>query len=596
MDIPRGHAMLPLNESDFLDFIYNYFKAEYAPINSFWSTATAIPRQEMRWINMGHELAPSSIRPANAQAQKDLESLDYFVRKWNLDAGFVRGVVKRFASYEVHERLEKKLYECARLDLMVRKALKEKHLLDALWPSPAPRDLAQELLAQGVQVRRWYGDMFAKYFRALHSVDEFELRPEVDHYIKSRGTLMLMPFVDHLVFGVVEPIVPIVSKGAGFANARPSRRSRTVGFGDAERFEVRFDSPTTVTETYTKSTVRQCQCMKCGTKRDVQIVVSVDPSPYSDTSATDSRQSNARSTQRQATSESEAAPPHPPRPQLHNTARPSTPEQKKQCSACTFLNHPDLTTCEMCQAELPTTTVTKPLSPAPARASHSHSSSLPSISTSTDTPPASTNTAARPAAPNRHSLSSTLFAIFPFSQQHQQEHHAKLPATQQTSTTVASGERSQPQESASASASGPTAKHESVSRDDAPQEQQASASVPASQPQPNSSSSPLTHQAPQSTTPPLSRAPEMAMMPLTPPNRTAPLGLPKSLMDDYVPVSPVPQSHDDEDAGWGEVSRAEATKDEDEDEDEDGDGADGALVDLDAVAREEMGVWGERED
>lgn len=85
----------------------------------------------------------------------------------------------------------------------------------------------------------------------------------------------------------------------------------------------------------------------------------------------------------------------------------------------------------------------------------------------------------------------------------------------------------------------------------------------------------------------------MAMMPLTPPNRTAPLGLPKSLMDDYVPVSPVPQSHDDEDAGWGEMSRAEAMKD---DEDEDGDGGDGALVDLDAVAREEMGVWGERED
>jgi hypothetical protein len=65
-------------------------------------------------------------------------------------------------------------------------------------------------------------------------------------------------------------------------------------------------------------------------------------------------------------------------------------------------------------------------------------------------------------------------------------------------------------------------------------------------------------------------------------------------MDDYVPVSPVPQSHDDEDAGWGEVSRAEARKDDDDDEE--GDNGDGALVDLDAVAREEMGVWGERED
>lgn len=52
MDIPRGHAMLPLNEGDFLDFIFNYFKAEYAPIRSFWSTATADPRQPQRWINM----------------------------------------------------------------------------------------------------------------------------------------------------------------------------------------------------------------------------------------------------------------------------------------------------------------------------------------------------------------------------------------------------------------------------------------------------------------------------------------------------------------------------------------------------------------
>jgi hypothetical protein len=84
MDIPRGHAAMPLTEADFLDFIYNYFKAEYAPIRSFWSTATADPRQLPRWINMGHELAPLAVRPANAQAQKDLESLDYFIRKWNL--------------------------------------------------------------------------------------------------------------------------------------------------------------------------------------------------------------------------------------------------------------------------------------------------------------------------------------------------------------------------------------------------------------------------------------------------------------------------------------------------------------------------------
>src|SRR5690242_689119 len=166
-----------------------------------WSVSYIKPCRSRLMQNQGHELQPLSVRPANAQAQKDLESLDYFTRKWHLDSGFVRGLVVRFAKYEVHDRLEKKLFESARLDLMVRKALKEKHLIDALWPSPAPRSEPKDLLAQGVQVRRWYGDMFAKYFTVLHSVDEFELRPEVDQRIKSSGTLMLIPFVDHLVIG-----------------------------------------------------------------------------------------------------------------------------------------------------------------------------------------------------------------------------------------------------------------------------------------------------------------------------------------------------------------------------------------------------------
>ncbi|EAT79997.2 hypothetical protein SNOG_12699 [Parastagonospora nodorum SN15] len=256
MDIPRGHAAMPLTEADFLDFIYNYFKAEYAPIRSFWSTATADPRQLPRWINMGHEMSPLTVRPANAQAQKDLESLDYFTRKWNLDASFIRGLVIRFAKYEVHDRLEKKLFECARLDLMVRKALKEKHLIDALWPSPAPRNLPHELLAQGVAIRKFYGDMFNKYFRVLHSIDEFELRPEVDMRIKNSGTLMLVPFVDHLIFGAVDPIMPIVAKGAGYSNAkgwRASGSSKSDGFGEPGRFEIRFDAPADVQETYTKT-------------------------------------------------------------------------------------------------------------------------------------------------------------------------------------------------------------------------------------------------------------------------------------------------------------------------------------------------------
>jgi hypothetical protein len=91
------------------------------------------------------------------------------------------------------------------------------------------------------------------------------------------------------------------------------------------------------------------------------------------------------------------------------------------------------------------------------------------------------------------------------------------------------------------------------------------------------------------------------MMPLTPPppststsKRPAPAGLPSNLMDDFVPVSPafVPA----EEEGWGEMRRAES-RDDDEEEDEEYEGrSSGGLVDLDAVAREEADVWGERED
>ncbi|KAH7382492.1 hypothetical protein DE146DRAFT_728194 [Phaeosphaeria sp. MPI-PUGE-AT-0046c] len=586
MDIPRGHAAMPLTEADFLDFVFNYFKAEYAPIRSFWSTATADPRQLPRWINMGHEMSPLVIRPANAQAQKDLESLDYFTRKWNLDASFVRGLVIRFAKYEVHERLEKKLFECARLDLMVRKALKEKHLIDALWPSPASRNLAQELLQQGVQVRKWYGDMFNKYFRVLHSIDEFELRPEVDQRIKSSGTLMLVPFVDHLIFGAVDPIMPIVAKGAGYSNAKSWKgkdgSSKSDGYGEPGRFEIRFDSPADVQDTYTKSVVRQCQCNKCGTKRDVQVVVSIDPSATGG--------AVAPSTRKPSGMPSEDAPRQPPRPQPRpeEVARPLTPDRKKQCPRCTFLNHAELTACEMCQADLPQATIQKPPSPAAARVSHSHSASLPPPSQ--PAAPADSSTAAqRPAGLNRHSLSTTLFSIFPFSQQEQQEHHAKLPPTQPTDPVP------------------PPRKHK---REDSKQEHRSP--IPKS-PLANSSPPPSTDASPKPSTPPnlideppspsLSRPPEMAMMPMTPPptssssKRPAPAGMPSNLMDDFVPVSPAfVRDEEEEDAGWGEMSREEARQgDASSDDDEEDEGMGGRL-DLDAVAREEADVWGERED
>ncbi|KAF1913342.1 hypothetical protein BDU57DRAFT_522199 [Ampelomyces quisqualis] len=604
MDIPRGHAAMPLTEEDFLDFIYNYFKAEYAPIRSFWSTATADPRQLQRWINMGHEMSPLVIRPANAQAQKDLESLDYFTRKWNLDANFVRGLVIRFAKYEVHERLEKKLYECARLDLMVRKALKEKHLIDGLWPSPAPRTLAQELLAQGVQVRKWYGDMFNKYFRVLHSVDQFELRPEVDQRIKSSGTLMLVPFVDHLIFGGVDPIMPIVAKGAGYSNAKGWKdgpgSSKSTGYGEPGRFEIRFDSPLDLQETYTKTVVRQCQCNKCGTKRDVQVVISVDPTATggSATGAATAKKlsgsnsqrerRNSKSTQRYAAGYNmpggrDQAPRQPARPQppQEEAPRPSTPDRKKQCSRCTFLNHPELTVCEMCQADLPGETVQKPPSPVTVRVSHSHFASLPPPSK--PAAPVDKNlTAERPTGLNRHSLSSTLFSIFPFSQAEQQEHHAKLPPTQQPDLS--------------------NAPREHPSNAQRKQQQDSSHNQPAIHPHSPAHPPPPHLPDPNEPTSSLSRAPEMAMMPLTPPptssssKRPAPAGLPSNLMDDLVPVSPgFVRDEDEEDAGWGEMSREEVRGEERSDEEEE-EGNRGVGLDLDAVAREEADVWGDRED
>jgi hypothetical protein len=606
MDIPRGHASMPLTENDFLDFIYNYFKAEYYPIRSFWSTATAVPNQPNRWISMGHELQPLSVRPANAQAQKDLESLDYFIRKWNLDAGFVRGLVIRFAKYEVHERIEKKLYECARLDLMVRKALKEKHLIDALWPSPMPRNIAKDLLSQGVQVRQWYGDMFNKYFRVLHSLDSFQIRPEVDQHITSAGTLMLIPFVDHLVFGAVDPIIPIVARGAGYSNAKgwDKNNQNTPGFGEPGIFEIRFDAPAEVTDTYTKSVVRQCQCLKCGTKKDVQVVISIDPNPDAasrrrDTGPSASNRQTSKTTRYspgyQMPGELDAAPSHPPRPQREpSPPRPSTPDLKKQCPRCTFLNEPSLTTCEMCEAPLPEETMQKPPSPAAVKkVSHAHSRSEPP--TAQNPRQEALKAEQRPGIPNRHSLSASLFSIFPFSQQQQQEHHAKLPATQQVDTSPVEHSRLR----------------EEASRREESRPFTREGKKPRASPH-DEYTPPPRHEA---TPPPPSHEPEIepqqssrhVMMPLTPPptsstgKRPVPAGLPSNIMDDFVPVSPAfAREEEDINAGWGEVSREEARRENnsnsDDDEEEVEGRKSGGMIDLDAVAREEADVWGDREE
>lgn len=460
--------------------------------------------------------------------------------------------------------------------------------------------------------------MFGKYFRVLRAVDEFTLRPEVDAKMKSSATLMLIPFVDHLVFGAVDPIIPIVARGGGYSNAKGWDKKNMAGFGEPGRFEIRFDTPAEVTDTYTKRVVKQCQCMKCGTRRDVQVIISVDPNPNAPSSTTVplqplSKSSTSTSPRKSAlkttkssktvryapgyalptedTSTLEVPPVQPPRP--------VTPDMKKQCLRCTFLNHPDLTVCEMCQADLPTTAIAKPPSPG-RKKSPSHPPATSNATTEAASRAQEMSQDSRPPAPSRNSLSQSLFSIFPFNQQHQEEHHAKLPPTQQTDTSPA--HRAEPllDQITEIASSGITQETSSAIRQ-APEER------PKTPPSPPRVKTAAPHTPPHSSLPfeqeepTLSRAPEMTMMPLTPPpttqsKRPAPAGLPTNLMDDFVPVSPGlhVDEVDAEDAGWGEMSKEEARgiDDSDDDNDEAGKG----FIDLDAVAMGEAGAWGERDD
>lgn len=643
MDTLRGP--LPLSEADFLDFICNYFKAEYAPIRwLFTSTADAVPRQAPRWLSIGNELFPTAWRPATPQAQNDLESLNYCIRKWKLDAAFVHGIVVRYAKYQKHERLDKKLYEVGRKDLIICKALKEKHLIDALWPSPAPASLSRELLQQGVEVRRWYGDMFFKYFRSLHAVDDFTLRPEVETRIKGVGVHMLVPYAEHILAGPVEPIRRIMSNGAGFAHA-PGRRE-VKGFGKPDQFEIRFESPGEVENTMRRSVVRQCQCLKCGTVRDVQIAVLIDPTPggvSQQSTSTQRRPSNSnisaarhpqgpKMTQRYAPGYNmpgthdavprQALSPH---VEMHNASpgvRSPSPVQKKQCAACTFLNHPELTACEMCQSPLPDTIVTKPASPVlhssipAARSAHSHSVSLPSNSRPDEERPSLLNTV------NRYSmgLGSTLFSYSPFAPPQHADHTQPMIQTQQPPIApptevprfngpVPGEQRASPSAPAPDPARAPAVKSSATDpsrtdspRDEQPQTPQALSSSHSSRPVSPAFKSPWDDASPDPTTPSeRAHGPELTLMPLTPPasevRRPTPLGLPANLMDEYVPASPpVIERQDEEDAGWGEVDRDELqNRDKEESNDEDNGGRKVDMIDLDAIAGE-VEAWGEREE
>ena len=282
--------------------------------------------------------------------------------------------------------------------------------------------------------------------------------------------------------------------------------------------------------------------------------------------------------------------------------RPSTPPLKKQCPRCTFLNHPELTACEMCQGELPDTLVSKPPSPAMQKSapkstpSHSHSASLPPPATAPPLNKQKGKEHLRPAAPNRNSLSSTLFSIFPFSQQQQTEHHPHLPDTQPKEPTSPQGSVTEQVQAAIKKKSQPeaeqTPQRQISVRQPSPTPRLYPDSPPAREPEPQFESRPHT--------PELSRPPEMAMLPMTPspatPDRPRefPIGMPKNLMDDFIPVSPaLPRDDEEDDAGWGQMSKDEARADDSEDEDDD---AKRELIDLDAVALDERDVWGDKSD
>ncbi|KAH6612129.1 hypothetical protein C7974DRAFT_419028 [Boeremia exigua] len=598
MDIPPGHAMPPLTDADFRDFVYNYFKAEYAPLRSIWSTATAEPRQAPRWTSLGHEISPQTLRPANAQAQKDLSDLALFVATYSLPGPFISGLVARFARYESHSRLDKKLFECGRWDLLVRKARVEKRVVDCLWPLRGG-DRARQ--AQGGEVRRWFGDMVGKYFeRGGVGRGAWIVRADARARVAAGG-LVLVPFVEHLGAG---------EEGDGLP-AAPSVRAG----GAPERFEIRFEAPARVDDTFSKTVVRACKCLQCGTARDVQVVVSVDPHPGG--GGAESITANTavqRRLQPGARRQDDTAPPYPePR-----TQTPPPPEQKKQCPRCTFLNHASLTECEMCAAPLPASTVSKPPSPV-AQRGHAHSASLPPPVTAPDRLRAEE----RPAAPNRHSLSASLFSIFPFAGQVQgvpvqtatqtqtQAQNAETPAAAPVVvSSTAAAERPEPQraprrKAAAQRGSPPPTKTTTTTPPPRP------ASPQPNKPSPPSPATQNTHPSPL-----LSRPPEMTLMPLTPSppsaHRAPPAGLPGRLMDDY-PVSPAltPGLGDEEGegAGWGELRRGSRDSsrdssgegDSEDDEDEDGQGGrgrgrgKGVFGGLEGVGLEERGVWGEED-
>jgi hypothetical protein len=78
--------------------------------------------------------------------------------------------------------------------------------------------------------------------------------------------------------------------------------------------------------------------------------------------------------------------------------------------------------------------------------------------------------------------------------------------------------------------------------------------------------------------------------------------MPQTLIEyDFVPTSPAFAGDEEEElehAGWGELSMEEQARrrqmEEEESSEDESEGRREGLIDLDEVAREEMGVWGDR--
>jgi len=117
-------------------------------------------------------------------------------------------------------------------------------MIDSLWPAARK---ALRRVQQGNKVRGCTATCSQRYFRYLHSVDDYKLRPEVDDRIRRSSQLILVP-TSTTSSSAHRAYLPIAAKGvvhtappapatANFAHPtiRPDAR--------ADRFESASNAP-----------------------------------------------------------------------------------------------------------------------------------------------------------------------------------------------------------------------------------------------------------------------------------------------------------------------------------------------------------------